>query len=265
MKKLLAVLACAGASPAADLLVGAASDLAPLVPALKEGWTASGGGRVVFTLASSGSLLRQIENGAPFDVFLSASEQYVRELVATGRAEASTVTIYGVGRIALWSAGGSAQALADIARPAVKHVAIANPEHAPYGVAARQALERQGLWAAVLPKVIYGENVRQALQFAESRNADAVITSWTLLRNRGVLLPAEWHDPIRQAGVVVKSSSQPQAAKAFLAFLDSPAGRRILQDGGLFPPPGAVSSAPGSPASVPPPRPPSAIRRFAPQ
>ena len=97
-------------------------------------------------------------------------------------------------------------------------------------------LENRGLWKDIEPKVVYGENVRQALQFAESGNAEAVITSWTLLLGRGKLLPAEWHAPIRQAGGVVKSSAQPAAARRFLKFLTSFEGRTILQRGGLFPP-----------------------------
>jgi molybdate transport system substrate-binding protein len=86
------------------------------------------------------------------------------------------------------------------------------------------------------PKIVYGENVRQAMQFAESGNADAVITSWTLLIGRGVLLPAEWHDPIRQTGGVVKGSGQAALARQFLKFLTGAEGRKILQSGGLFPP-----------------------------
>ena len=109
-----------------------------------------------------------------------------------------------------------------------------NPQFAPYGVAARAALESQGLWKEVEPKIVYGENVRQALQFAESGNVEAVITSWTLLNGKGTLLPAEWHSPIRQTGAVVKSSKQPDAARRFLKFLMSPEAQKILQDGGLW-------------------------------
>ena len=95
----------------------------------------------------------------------------------------------------------------------MKHLAIPNPEHAPYGVAAREALENRKLWKQIQPKIVYGENVSQALQFAESGNADAVITSWTLLKGRGILLPDSWHKPIRQAGAVVKSSQQPACSR----------------------------------------------------
>jgi len=221
---------------AEPLLIAAASDLAPLTSALEGGFARASNVKVRFTLASSGSLARQIESGAPYDVLLSASEQYVRDLARSGAVDAATVTIYAQGRIALWSPDGAVRALADLARPDVQHIAIANPEHAPYGMAARQMLERRGLWKQVSPKLVYAENVRQALQFAESGNAEAVITSWTLLKGRGALLPAEWHDPIRQTGAVVKGSAQAGDARKFLAFLMSAAGRRILEDGGLFRP-----------------------------
>jgi molybdate transport system substrate-binding protein len=232
MKLLLAILLAFIPAHAADLIVAAASDLAPLSDALAHAFTAA---HVKFTLASSGSLKQQIENGAPFDVFLSANDQYVKDLAKSGQVDASTVIIYATGRLALWSRDGSVKSLDDLKKPEVKHLAIPNPEHAPYGVAARQALENRKLWTQIEPKIVYGENVRQALQFAESGNADAVITSWTLLKGRGILLPDSWHQPIRQAGAVVKSSAQPALARDFLKFLTGPEGKKILDSAGLTP------------------------------
>ena len=224
MKLLAALLLCCSLR-ADDLLIAAASDLAPIAPKLERAYKE----KIRFTLASSGSLKQQIENGAPFDVFLSASEQYVRDLGGL----VTDATVYANGRIALWSPNGSVTSLADLRKNAVTHLSIPNPQHAPYGVAAKEALESQGVWKDVEPKIIYGENVRQALQFAESGNVEAVITSWTLLIGKGTLLPAEWHSPIRQTGAVVKSSRQPEAARRFLTFLTSPEAKKILKDGGL--------------------------------
>jgi molybdate transport system substrate-binding protein len=230
MKILAALLLCSLPVYAADLIIAAASDLAPLAPKLEKAYKE----KIRFTLASSGSLKQQIENGAPFDIFLSANEQYVKDLAAAGLA--TDVTIYAIGRIALWSPNGSVKSLADLKNKSVIHLAIPNPQHAPYGVAARQALESQGVWKDVEPKIVYGENVRQALQFAESGNVEAVITSWTLLIGKGTLLPAEWHAPIRQTGAVVKSSSQGDAARRFLKFLISAEAQKILNAGGLSAP-----------------------------
>jgi molybdate transport system substrate-binding protein len=220
---------------AADFVVAAASDLAPLGSALEQGFLQAAHAPVKFSFASSGSIAQQVENGAPFDVFLSADEHYIKDLAASGRLESDTV-VYAFGRIALWSRDGSVRSFEDLKKSSVKHLSIPNPEHAPYGVAARKALETRGLWSEVQPKIVYGENVRQALQFAESGNADAVITSWTLLKGRGVMLPQEWHDPIRQAGGVVKGGGQIALARQFLKFLTSEEGRKILENGGLFPP-----------------------------
>jgi len=225
---------CAIAVQAGDLLVAAAADLAPLTANLDRGFETVSHLKVKFTLDSSGSLAKQIENGAPYDVFLSADERYVKQLVSEGHLEPNT-NVYALGRLGLWSKDGRVKSLADLKNPDIKHIAIANPEHAPYGIAARKTLETQGLWRDVQPKIVYGENVRQAMQFAETGNADAVITSWTLLIGRGLLLPAEWHDPIRQSGGVVKSSSQAAVARQFLQFMLSADGRKILQSGGLFP------------------------------
>jgi molybdate transport system substrate-binding protein len=228
MKTLAILLVFSFSTRAADLLIAAASDLAPLAPKIEKAYKE----KIRFTLASSGSLKQQIENGAPFDVFLSANEQYVKDLAAAGLVTDST--IYAIGRIALWSPNGSVASFADLKKKSVTHLAIPNPEHAPYGLAARQALESQGVWKDVEPKIVYGENVRQALQFAESGNVEAVITSWTLLIGKGTLLPAAWHAPISQTGAVVKSSAQADSARRFLKFLMSPEAQKILNDGGLW-------------------------------
>ena len=231
MRFAAALLLALGTARGADLLVAAASDLAPLASQLADKFQ-----NVRFTLGSSGALARQIENGAPFDVFLSANDDYIRQLMASGDIEPSSVVVYAIGRIALWSPNGLAHTLDDLRKPEVKKIAIANPAHAPYGVAAQKALEKAGLWKTIEPKIVYGENVRQALQFAESGNADAVITSWTLLIGRGVLIPADLYPPIRQAGGIVKSSLKVSTGRQFLRFLTGAEGRRILEGGGLFRP-----------------------------
>lgn len=229
MKLLAALLLSSFLLPAADLIVAAASDLAPIAPKLEKAYRE----KIRFTLASSGSLKQQIENGAPYDVFLSANEKYVRDLVAEGLV--LDPAVYATGRIALWSPNGSVKSFADLGKTSVVHLAIPNPEHAPYGVAAREALVSQGVWKSVEPKIVYGENVRQAMEFAESGNADAVLTSWTLLIGKGTLLPATWYAPIRQTGAIVKSSKQEDEARRFLKFLMGPEAQRILRNGGLFP------------------------------
>ena len=185
-----------------------------------------------FTFGPSGSLARQIASGAPYDVFLSADEARVKELLESGDLLAGSVVSYAQGRVAIWSKGGKFRSLADLA--GASHLAIANPAIAPYGLAARQALERSGLWAKVSARIVYGESVRQALEYAESGNVDVALTAWSLVVHQGgVPVPANLHEPIRQQGGVVKSSKNPAAGRAFLRFLVSPEGRRLLSENGF--------------------------------
>jgi len=212
-------------------LVAAASDLSDIQTIINKGFTEQSGLGIRFTFGASGNLAQQIKSGAPYDLFLSADETRVKDTVLP-----DSVTVYAQGRIALWSKSGKFITLDSLMMPGVLHVAIANPEHAPYGAAAKQALERAGLWTKLAGKIVYGESVRQALEYAESGNADAVITAWSLVINRrGIVLPANLHDPIRQAGGVVRSSQRADAARALLRFLVSPAGRQILAKGGFDP------------------------------
>jgi len=226
------------------LLVAAAADLAPIQDDLRLSFYKVSGERVTFVLASSGMLVQQIRQGAPYDVYLSANESFVQDAVRTGHVIADSVRVYAHGRLGLWSKDGKCRALKDLVDSSVRHIAIANPAHAPYGMAAREALKNQGLLDLLSEKLVLGENVRQAFQLGESRNADAVVTAWTLLFDKGgVLLPESWHNPIRQAGGVVAASPRRRPAEAFLNFLASPAGRDLLQRKGLFPP--TPSGAPG--------------------
>jgi molybdate transport system substrate-binding protein len=182
-------------------------------------------------------LSRQIEQGAPYDVLLSANQKYVTDLALAGRVVRDSVQTYALGRIALWSKEGRVQSLADLRNPRILHVAIPNPSHAPYGVAAREALEKQGLWKQVEPRIVYGENVLQAFQYAQSGNAEVAITAWSLVFNQGgILLPENLHSLILQSGAMVASTRQAAAARRFLDFMTGPKGRKILQSNGLFPP-----------------------------
>jgi molybdate transport system substrate-binding protein len=221
---------------AATLTVAAAADLIQLERPLADAFHTQSGATLRFSFGASGILAQQIENGAPFDVFLAANEKYVKDLAARGAVDAASVRIYAVGRLGLWSPDARYRTLAQLLDPALGTLAIANPDFAPYGLAARQLLEHQGLWKKLEPKIVYGENVTQALQFAESGNAGAAITSWTLVASRGgILLPAD-HDPIRQAAAVVKASKNSALAARFLDFLTTGAGRGILSSHGLTPP-----------------------------
>ncbi|MEO8025465.1 MAG: molybdate ABC transporter substrate-binding protein [Bryobacteraceae bacterium] len=210
-------------------MIAAAADLAPLQQPLQKAFPND---KLTFTLGSSGNLSKQIANGAPYDLFLSANFEYAEDLVRAGKAD--SVETYAYGQLGLYSPGGMVRSLADLAN--LRNIAIANPAHAPYGVAAKQALEGAGIWKLLQSKIVYGENVRQAFQFAESGNADAFLGAWTLIKDKGgVLLPRESYRPITQAATVIKGSPNLTAARGVLDFLKTPSGRKILENAGLIP------------------------------
>ncbi len=235
-----------GSAPA----VAAASDLGFALEEIKDAYRREGHGDVRLTFGSSGNFARQIEQGAPFELFFSADEAYVERLVRAGLTRDEGV-LYAVGRLALFAPHGSpvdpARGL-DGLRPLLAageldRFAIANPEHAPYGRAAEQALRAAGLWVALEPRLLLGENVSQAAQFAASGNAAAGLVAYSLVlsptlerRGRHALVPAEAHAPLRQRMVLTARASP--AAERFYAFVQSPAARAIFARYGFVLPDG---------------------------
>ncbi|MEZ5355721.1 MAG: molybdate ABC transporter substrate-binding protein [Bryobacteraceae bacterium] len=239
--------------PADPLLIAAASDLAPAEASLSRAASQTLGFPVKFALGSSGQLASQIRNGAPYDVYLSANIAFVRGLAASHHLDPASVRTYATGRLALYSPRRRFDSPQQLADPTILHIAIANPAHAPYGVAARQFLERAGLWDAITSRIVYGENVRQAFQFAESGNAGAALIAWTLVKDKpALLLPESGHDPIAQGAGVIARSGQIANARRFVDWLIAPEGQAILRQAGLFPPPApAQSSNPAAKATKP--------------
>lgn len=224
----------------AEILIAAAADLAPSEAALTR--LAPAGAK--FTFGSSGQIANQIRAGAPYDVYLSADIRLVRGLAAERKVDPATVTLYALGRVGLWSRSGKVRRLEDLRSPAVLQIAIANPDHAPYGVAARDILSRSGLWEAVKPRVVYGESVRQAMQFAASGNAEAALVAWSLVHDRGgVLIPSALHAPIEQAGAVVAWSKRAEEGRRFLNALAGEAGQSYLSGAGFDPVAAPVAQA----------------------
>ena len=224
------------------LIVAAASDLAPLEKSLAASIP---GCRIRYAFGSSGMLSQQIRHGADYDLFLSANERYIDELVSSAAVDPASKVVYAQGRLGLWSVRNIT--FGDVV--SVRNLAIANPDHAPYGQAAKEALVHGGLWEQVRKKTVYGENVRQALQFAETSNADAAIVAWSLVKDKGgQLLPAEWHNPIRQSAAIPARSRNKEAARMLLSFLLSPPGQKILAQNGFFPVPTTLRTQPASPA-----------------
>jgi molybdate transport system substrate-binding protein len=221
---------------AKPLLIAAASDLRPALTTLAAQYERQTGQRITVTYGASGQLAKQLANGAPYALFASASVDYVDEVLAAGRGDRSTRAIYAYGRLAVWSPDHPV-ALAQLAQPSVRTVAIANPEHAPYGKAAVQALRAAGLYSTVKPKLVFGDNVAAAQQLAASGNADAAIIGRSLaLASGGSLTDVNraLHRPIAQ-GLLVTGSGQAAAnARAFAALLTGPSGRTVLEHDGFI-------------------------------
>ena len=222
-----------------ELTVAAASDLTPAFEEIGRAFEFTTKTKVVFMFGSTGLLTRQIEHGAPVDVFAAANVSYIDQLEQKGLIIPDTRAIYARGRITLWTPNESPlrlQGIADLARPEVTRVAIANPDHAPYGLAARQALEGAGLWERVQPKLVYGDNIRQALQYAETGNVEVAIVALSLSiqsQGRWELIPEELHQPIDQGLAVIKSTQNEKAARAFAVFISSPPAKAIMKKYGF--------------------------------
>jgi molybdate transport system substrate-binding protein len=242
---LVACLALGGAARpgAADEppVIAAAADLQFALAEVAEAFTQATGHQVKLANGSSGNFAQQIRQGAPFQLFLSADEQYVFDLARDGLTQDEGV-LYAVGRIALIVPKGSPlevdgtledlrQAIAD---GRVKHFAIANPEHAPYGKRAEEALRHVGLWDALQGKLVLGENVAQTAQLATSGSSQGGIIAYSLAISPKVmelgsyaLIPAEWHEPLQQRMVLLKDAGP--VAVQFYAYMQAPEARAVLR------------------------------------
>lgn len=215
--------------------MAAAANLQSAFTEIAALYQARTGQPVTLVFGSTGQLAQQIESGAPFDLFAAANIAFVEGLRDKGLVFDDSIALYAEGRIVLAvnrDAGVAATRLADLTNPALQRIAIANPEHAPYGVAAKEALQRAGVWAVIEPRLVYGENVRQALQFIQTGDAQAGIVALSVADTPEItwtLIDAGLHAPLRQALDVVESSSQPEAARAFAAFINGAEGRPIMQ------------------------------------
>lgn len=228
--------------------VAAASDLQFALEAVARQFTMETGEQVSLVFGSSGNLARQIIEGAPFELFLSADESFVAKLASAGLTRDGGA-LYALGRIVLFAPNGSPLSLDAelgglgrlIGSGGIKRFAIANPEHAPYGRAAEAALRAKNLWQPLQPALVLGENVSQAAQFAARGDAVGGIVAYSLvlapaLRGRGtyVLIPESLHAPLRQRMVLLKRAGN--TATRFYDYLRQPAARETLRQFGFAAP-----------------------------
>lgn len=227
-----------GGSERASLVVSAAADLRFAFEEVGKAFQEETGIRVTFNFGSTGHLAQQIEQGAPVDVFAAANVAFIEDLVGKGHIIPDTQALYARGFIVLWTRADNSlrfERIQDVAQPGVRRIAIANPDHAPYGIAAREALQSAGIWEEVQPRLVLGENVSQTLQYAQTGNADVAIVALSLAvapsvtGGRYVRIPQELHKPIDQALGVVASTRHEREARAFVEFVNGPIGRPIME------------------------------------
>ena len=246
----------AAPKPCGTITVAAASDLTYAMNEIAANFEKATGCTVRLSMGSSGNFLTQIENGAPFDVFFSADIAYPKKLEAEGLAAPGSTYLYAVGKIVLWTRKDSrvdvSKGFATLRDPAVRKIAIANTEHAPYGRAAEEALRRSGVYESVKDRFVLGENISQTAEFVESGNADAGIVALSLVlsptmkdKGRAWEIPENLYAPLRQGAVAVGAATNPQGARQFLDYIKLPATAALLERYGFALP--GKSSAGGKP------------------
>ena len=231
-------------APAASLQIAAASDLAVCMQELNATFSAAHeGAEIKSSLGSSGVFFAQIKNGAPFDVFLSADLNYPRTLAAAGKADLASLVVYAHGKLVLFSADPTlpvSQGFKSFDDARIHRIAIANPEVAPYGRAARAAMQHAGVWNAAQPRLVFGENVAQTAQFVTTQNAQVGLVGSAQVGKRDGsaapsvwVVPADWYPTIEQGGIVTEYGKSNPLAGQYLAFLQSARGRTILHKYGF--------------------------------
>jgi molybdate transport system substrate-binding protein len=226
-----------------QLTVAAAANLSGVMEEIGLRFESETGAHIVCSFGSTGNLAKQIEQSAPFDVFAAADTEHVEALNKKELLAAGTIAVYARGRLAVWAPPSTRVHIGrmeDLVSSKVHFVAIARPESAPYGRASVEALQALKLWDAVQPKVVYAENITMAKQYAQTGNADASFTAYSLvLREQGkvILVDEHLYRPIDQATAVLKNSQKQESARQFVNFLLGPKAREILQRYGyVFPP-----------------------------
>ena len=237
-----------------EIAVAAAADLRFAMTDVAGQYEKQTGNKVNVTYGSSGNFFSQLQNGAPFDLFFSADIDYARKLDAAGLVDPGTLYLYAIGRITIWTPPDSKLDVATLGWKAlldehVQKIAIANPEHAPYGRAAVAAMKKAGIYDRVKSKLVYGDNISQAAQFVQSGSAQASIVALSLAISTVMKdgkrwdIPGDMHPPIEQAAILMKNAKNKEAARAFLDFVKTDDARATLAKYG-FTFPAKISAAP---------------------
>ena len=226
-----------------DLTIAAAANLTDAFAEIGPRFTSKTGIKVVFSFGATADLAKQIENGAPFDVFASADSEHVEQLETKGLLTPGSRAIYARGRLVMWLPPNSnlkADRIEDITAKSFERIAIAKPDVAPYGRATVESLKALGIWNEIEGRVIYGQNVSQTKQYVATGNAEVAFIPLALVKTgegRYIEVSDDLHHPIDQALGIVKESTKQAAARKFVDFLLSPEGRELMTQKGYRIPP----------------------------
>jgi molybdate transport system substrate-binding protein len=213
--------------------VAAASDLAKAFAEVGGAYEKKTGNKIMFDFGSSGLLAKQIEQGAPFQLYAAANKAFAEQVVKAGKCDASTLALYSRGRVVLWSKNGAPAKLEDLADPKYARIGIANPDHAPYGKAAKQAMEKAGIYDKVKDRLVLAENVQAAMTYAKEGSVDVSFAALSLaIANdvKGYLaIEPDLHEPLEQTLVVCGKGAETEAAKQLATFIVGDEGRAIME------------------------------------
>ncbi|AHF08930.1 MULTISPECIES: molybdate ABC transporter substrate-binding protein [Dehalobacter] len=221
------------------ITVAAAADLALAFKEIGDLYEQTTGNEAEITFSSSGTAREQIANGAPYDVYASANIKYVDDLIAQDKIIADSKELYAIGRVGaatLVSSPLQIKEASDLLKPEFKKIAIANPDHAPYGVAAKEALESMGLWDKLKDKMVYGKDIQDVLTMVKTGNVEAGLISLSVVNKNEVnflLFDDKLHKPLKQAIAVVKGTQHEKAAREFIKFVNGEQGREIMKKYGF--------------------------------
>lgn len=228
---------------AGEVTVAVASNFAKPMKQLARDFEHETGHQIKLSYASSGKFYAQIQHGAPYDVFLSADHEKPQQLIKINLAVEDSLFTYAIGRLALWSIDTNTVDKQGhvLKQRKFKHLAMAEPKLAPYGLAAQQTLEALSLLSDVRSKLVKGENISQTYQFVSTGNAQLGFVAWSQIIDTNTaqstsgsawLVPTQYHAPIKQQAVLLKRAQDKPAAKAFIAYLQSDAAKAIIQSAG---------------------------------
>lgn len=221
------------------LTIAAASNLTGVMDELARVFEKQTKVHIVVSYGSTAQLAQQIEHGGPFDVFAAADTEHVDALIAKGKLQPASRAIYARGQLALWIPEGNkrVQKVEDLILPEIRFIALAQPDLAPYGKAAVETLQAEGIWEKVQPKITYANSISMAKQYAASGNANAAFTALSLvMKDRGTVIKVnpDLYQPLKQSVAITTSSAQKEAARQFTAFLLDPRGQAILRNAGYL-------------------------------